>query len=62
MPIPKPRKGETEKDFISRCMGDEVMREFKPPQRRAVCQKQWEEKANFRRLFEDIVNEAMKEG
>ena len=44
MPIPKPRKGETEKKFIARCMGDDAMQEFEPPQRRAVCQSQWERK------------------
>ena len=46
MPLPKPRKNEKERDFISRCMGDEVMRrEYEDAsQRRAVCQSQWDRK------------------
>jgi len=46
MPLPAPRKGEEKKDFISRCMGDEVMREEYPEtdQRRAVCERQWDDK------------------
>jgi len=45
MPLPEPRKGEKEDDFIDRCMGDEVMTEEYPDesQRRAVCQTQWDE-------------------
>jgi hypothetical protein len=43
MPIPKPRKNETEKDFISRCMGNEVMNREYPDnkQRSAVCYSSW---------------------
>jgi HK97 family phage major capsid protein/HK97 family phage prohead protease len=39
MPIPKPRKGETVRDFISRCAGDATMNADYPkaPQRVAVC-------------------------
>jgi ATP-dependent protease ClpP protease subunit len=44
MPIPKPRKDETEDDFISRCMGDETMQEYEQQQRSAICHQQWEEK------------------
>lgn len=44
MPIPKPEKGETQKDFISRCMGDKVMVDDYPnaPQRDAVCYGSWD--------------------
>ena len=44
MPIPKPRSNESESDFISRCMGDEVMNEDYPDQdiRAGVCYTQWE--------------------
>jgi len=46
MPIPKPRSGESEKDFISRCMGDDVMVSEFPDakQRAAVCYSQWRRK------------------
>ncbi|MDD4985568.1 MAG: HK97 family phage prohead protease [Dehalococcoidales bacterium] len=47
MPIPKPRSDEPEDEFISRCMGDEVMNEEYPDneQRAAVCYSQWSNKA-----------------
>jgi len=46
MPLPRPRPKETQKEFIGRCMGDEVMtKEFKDAsQRRAVCQAQWDKR------------------
>lgn len=39
MPLPKPNYGESESDFMSRCMGDDKMREEYPTrsQRTAVC-------------------------
>ncbi len=42
-PLPKPRKGESKKDFISRCMSNKAMqREFpEQEQRVAVCHTQW---------------------
>ena len=50
MPLPRPNKGENKKDFLSRCMGNDVMKkDFKEnPQRIAVCYNQWKEhtKAN----------------
>lgn len=46
MPIPTPRAGEDEADFMSRCMGDETMRADYPEQdqRAAVCGTQWRER------------------
>lgn len=46
MPLPKPKSGEKQKEFIRRCMGEPTMiSEFpKTDQRFAVCQTQWEEK------------------
>lgn len=46
MPIPKPSKGEKEKDFISRCMGSEVMVKEYPEndQRAAVCYSSWRDR------------------
>lgn len=45
MPMPEPRDGEKEDDFVSRCMGDSTMnRDFKDQsQRYAVCQRQWDD-------------------
>lgn len=46
MPMPKPESGESQDDFIQRCMGNEVMRQDYPDseQRSAVCHTQWKEK------------------
>lgn len=45
MPIPTPRRGETEDDFITRCMSSDTMHEDYPEQeqRAAVCYRQWRE-------------------
>ena len=44
MPLPEPRKGEKQDEFISRCMGDEVMNKEFPKQekRAAVCHGLWD--------------------
>tara|TARA_R110000824_G_scaffold68953_1_gene177749 strand:+ start:4410 stop:5459 length:1050 start_codon:yes stop_codon:yes gene_type:complete len=44
MPIPKPNNNESEKDFLDRCMADEVMQEYDDKQRYAVCELQLEKK------------------
>jgi len=46
MPLPTPKKGESRKDFINRCMKDEVMkREYKDRnQRFAICNSQYDRK------------------
>ena len=43
MPLPTPKAGEKEQDFLNRCMGNEVLQsEFKDQdQRLAVCYSQW---------------------
>lgn len=43
MPIPKPKKGESQKDFISRCMSNDTMNDEYPDQkqRTAVCFQTW---------------------
>jgi hypothetical protein len=43
MPIPKPKAGEKEVDFIDRCMGDPIMNKEYPkmPQRHAICRTSW---------------------
>jgi len=45
MPIPKPRKDESKKDFIQRCMLDDVMTvEYEDiDQRLAICSTSYEE-------------------
>jgi hypothetical protein len=46
MPIPKPKSGEKEKDFISRCVGDNTMVSEYPntQQRVAICYSTWRNK------------------
>lgn len=46
MPLPKPNKGESQSDFVSRCMGDEMMKSDygDQKQRLAVCYTQFERK------------------
>lgn len=45
MPIPKPKTGETKKDFVKRCMSDDIMaKEYGVDQRFAICVAQWEER------------------
>lgn len=46
MPMIKPSKKETEQEFVSRCMGDEMMNEdFKDQkQRAAVCYSQYKKR------------------
>jgi hypothetical protein len=48
MPIPKPNKSESKKDFVQRCMEDNVMvSEYKnTDQRLAVCSTTYEENLN----------------
>ena len=43
MPLPKPSKKESEQEFVSRCMGDDMMlKDFKDQkQRAAVCYSQY---------------------
>lgn len=52
MPIPKPKKDESQDDFISRCMGDDIMQKDFPEQeqRSAVCFSTWRKRNNMRAL------------
>ena len=49
MPIPKPRKDESKKDFIQRCMLDDVMTvEYEDiDQRIAICSTSYEENLKY---------------
>lgn len=53
MPMPTPTDGEARDDFLSRCMGDETMREDFPEeeQRYAVCVKQYDGEERDNALF-----------
>ena len=45
MPIPKPNSGESESDFLKRCMSDDkMMSEYDKEQRIAVCRSSYSEK------------------
>ena len=56
MPIPKPRKNETEKDFLDRCMGDDVMNKEYPDgsQRSAICHTSWRDK-NKTKVMQSLI-------
>jgi len=43
MPLPTPSKGESKKDFLSRCMSNDTMKSEYPKtkQRYAVCNSKW---------------------
>lgn len=41
--MPEPRAGESEKDFIDRCMAYEDMQRYDPAQREAICHSIWRE-------------------
>jgi len=63
MPIPKPRKDEEKDEFISRCMGDDVMVQEYPDrtQRIAVCYSSWRRRKDVGKStqiakFEDLVD------
>ena len=44
MPVPSPEPGESQQEFISRCMSDPIMvREYEQKQRAAICYRQWRE-------------------
>jgi len=51
MPIPKPKKGEKQNDFISRCMSDKTMNKEYPDQkqRTAICFKSWRDSKECKR-------------
>ena len=46
MPLPTPRSGEKQKDFVQRCISDDNMAKEFPDkdQRFAVCVTQWKER------------------
>ncbi len=46
MPLPKPRKKESQQEFVSRCMGDDMMLdEYKDQkQRAAICYTQFKQR------------------
>jgi len=62
MPLPKPRKGQSQDDFINACMGSEVMKKDYPDnkQRLAVCFSQFRRKskkakgANWKEVEENL--------
>lgn len=41
MPIPTPNSGDSEQQFVSRCMGNPNMQEYDAEQRAAICHAQW---------------------
>lgn len=64
MPIPKPGDKEEQKDFLSRCMGDEVMNREYPDQtqRAAVCNTSWRDKDKKTAAEEWLAGVTFSEG
>jgi len=56
MPIPAPHKDEDKKDFMDRCMSDDVMVKEYPDnrQRYAICQTSWDKKESKNMGINDI--------
>jgi len=42
--MPTPKKNETKKEFIKRCMAYPDLQDKKPDQRYAICQSMWKER------------------
>jgi len=57
MPIPINKDGESQKDFISRCMGDKTMKKEFPDQkqRAGVCYKQWRKPKKEKKLLPGLM-------
>ena len=62
MPLPKPNKNEKQSEFVSKCMGDEMMNKDFPDQkqRAAVCYSQFKKKAKASEslVWEDSADES----
>lgn len=66
-PLPTPNEGESQDDFMERCMGSDAIQEFDDQdQRVAVCMSQWREKhggekpegqVDWEKLFEEIIEQ-----
>jgi len=56
MPIPKPKKNESEHDFIERCMSDDGMKEDHPDndERLAICYDSWRKKKEKKKILGKI--------
>jgi hypothetical protein len=56
MPLPVPNEGEKQQEFISKCMGSDVMNKEFPDQkqRAAVCYKQFRDQKE--ETFEQIID------
>lgn len=63
MPLPKPKKGEKENDFISRCMSNKTMKKEFPDQkqRTAVCYDQWRKEHSSENVDAGMIG-FLKEG
>jgi len=54
MPIPSPRKGEKEKDFVSRCMANDVMKSEYPDQKQNHQVEKSQTKVHWRIQFRKV--------
>ncbi len=53
-PIPSPRNGQSQKDFIAKCMGDSNMQEYDQKQRAAICFQKYKDKSKKASYIMDV--------
>ena len=58
MPI-KPREGETQEEFISRCIGEEIGAGYGQEQAAAICYSTWDRKELSKQKFSDPQRRVM---
>ena len=54
--MPKPKSGESEKDYMSRCMAYPDMQKYESDQRAAICHSMFKEKSQMENLKKGISN------
>ena len=54
MPI-KPKSGETEQDYISRCIGEEISAGYEQDQAAAICYNTWRERMSKMSTQEKVL-------
>lgn len=57
MPLPTPTPQETQSEFMSRCMGDDIMQQEYPDQeqRSGVCHSLWEQSQQNKTSFDGVL-------
>lgn len=62
MPVPKPRKNESEENYVNRCMSNETMvDEYDQKQRAAICHSTWRTNMNMTQEMDKLTKENVLE-